>query len=84
MTRVQRERFTDLMEYEKVKNVYTLKNDMLKNSRDNLKVLHPLPRVKEIDQDVDENPKAYYFEQARNGIYTRQAVICDLLGIDVN
>ncbi len=84
MTRVQRERFTDLMEYEKVKNVYTLKNDMLKESRDNLKVLHPLPRVKEIDQDVDENPKAYYFEQARNGIYTRQAVICDLLGIDVN
>ena len=57
---------------------------MLKESRDNLKVLHPLPRVKEIDQDVDENPKAYYFEQARNGIYTRQAVICDLLGIDVN
>ena len=84
MTRVQRERFTDLMEYEKVKNVYTLKNDMLRDSRKNLKVLHPLPRVKEIDQDVDENPKAYYFEQARNGIYTRQAVICDLLGIDVN
>ena len=83
MTRVQRERFTDLMEYEKVKNVYTLRNDMLKNSRDNLKVLHPLPRVKEINQDVDDNPKAYYFEQARNGIYTRQAVICDLLGIDV-
>ncbi|MGV8962544.1 MAG: aspartate carbamoyltransferase [Candidatus Saccharimonadaceae bacterium] len=84
MTRVQRERFTDLMEYEKVKNVYTLKNEMLKNSRDNLKVLHPLPRVKEINQDVDDNPKAYYFEQARNGIYTRQAVICDLLGIDVD
>ena len=83
MTRVQKERFTDLMEYEKVKNVYTLRNDMLKDSRDNLKVLHPLPRVKEIDQDVDENPKAYYFEQARNGIYTRQAVICDLLEIDV-
>lgn len=83
MTRVQKERFTDLMEYEKVKNVYTLRNDMLKDSRDNLKVLHPLPRVKEIDQDVDENPKAYYFEQARNGIFTRQAVICDLLNIDV-
>ncbi|MDD2476493.1 MAG: aspartate carbamoyltransferase [Dysgonamonadaceae bacterium] len=84
MTRVQRERFTDLMEYEKVKNIYILKNDMLKNSRDNLKILHPLPRVKEISQDVDENPKAYYFEQARNGIYARQAVICDLLGIEVN
>lgn len=84
MTRVQRERFTDLMEYEKVKNVYTLKNDMLKDSRDNLKVLHPLPRVKEIDQDVDSNPKAYYFEQARNGIYMRQAVMCDLLNIAVD
>ena len=84
MTRVQKERFTDLMEYEKVKNVYTLRNDMLKDSRPNLKVLHPLPRVKEIDQDVDSNPKAYYFEQARNGIFTRQAVICDLLNIDVD
>jgi len=84
MTRVQKERFTDLMEYEKVKNIYTLKNDMLQDSRDNLKILHPLPRVKEISQDVDENPKAYYFEQARNGIYARQAVICDLLGIEVN
>ena len=84
MTRVQKERFTDLMEYEKVKNVYTLKNEMLKDSKPNLKVLHPLPRVKEIDQDVDSNPKAYYFEQARNGIYARQAVICDLLNIDVD
>lgn len=84
MTRVQKERFTDLMEYEKVKNVYTLRNEMLKDSKPNLKVLHPLPRVKEIDQDVDSNPKAYYFEQARNGIYMRQAVICDLLNIDVD
>jgi aspartate carbamoyltransferase catalytic subunit len=81
MTRVQRERFTDLMEYEKVKNIYVLHNEMLNNSRDNLKVLHPLPRVKEINQDVDENPKAYYFQQAENGVYTRQAVICDLLDI---
>lgn len=81
MTRVQKERFTDLMEYEKVKNVYVLHNMMLKDSRDNLKVLHPLPRVTEIDQDVDDNPKAYYFEQAKNGMYTRQAIICDLMGI---
>ena len=82
MTRVQKERFTDLMEYEKVKNVYVLHNDMLKDSKDNLKVLHPLPRVKEINQDVDDNPKAYYFEQAKNGMYTRQAIICDLMGIE--
>lgn len=81
MTRVQKERFTDLMEYEKVKNIYILHNRMLEDSKKNLKVLHPLPRVKEIDQDVDENPKAYYFEQAKNGMYTRQAIICDLMGI---
>jgi len=81
MTRVQRERFTDLMEYEKVKNVYILKNRMLKNSKQNLRILHPLPRVNEIDNDVDDNPKAYYFEQAGNGIYARQAIICDVLGI---
>ena len=83
MTRVQKERFTDLMEYEKVKNIYTLRNDMLADSLDNLKVLHPLPRVKEIDQDVDSNPKAYYFEQAKNGVYMRQAVMCDLINIEV-
>jgi aspartate carbamoyltransferase catalytic subunit len=81
MTRVQKERFTDLMEYEKVKNVYTLRKDMLAGSKDNLRILHPLPRVNEIDQDVDESDKAYYFEQARNGLYTRQAMICDALGL---
>lgn len=83
MTRVQRERFTDLMEYEKVKNIYILRKDMLDNTRDNLRILHPLPRVNEIQQDVDDSPKAYYFEQARNGVFARQAVICDSLGIDV-
>jgi len=82
MTRVQRERFTDLMEYEKVKNVYILKNKMLENSKENLKILHPLPRVNEIAYDVDDNPKAYYFEQAKNGVFARQAIICDVLGIN--
>lgn len=81
MTRVQRERFTDLMEYEKVKNVYTLRKSMLDGSKDNLRVLHPLPRVNEIDMDVDDSPKAYYFEQALNGVYARQAIICTVLGI---
>ena len=81
MTRVQRERFLDLVEYEKVKNVYTLKNKMLENTKPNLRVLHPLPRVNEIDTDVDDNPKAYYFQQARNGVFARQAVICDALGL---
>lgn len=81
MTRVQRERFTDLMEYERVKNVYILKNEMLKKTRDNLRILHPLPRVNEIAYDVDDNPKAYYFQQAQNGLYARQAILCDVLGI---
>ena len=82
MTRVQRERFTDIMEYEKVKSLYTLRNAMLADAKDNLKVLHPLPRITEIDQDVDDNPKAYYFDQARNGLYARQAIICRALGIE--
>ena len=81
VTRVQRERFSDIVEYEKVKNVYILKNSLLKNTKSNLKILHPLPRVNEIDVDVDENPKAYYFEQARNGVYTRMAIISFLLGL---
>lgn len=81
MTRVQKERFADPLEYEKVKNVYILKNDMLKNCRDNMRILHPLPRVNEIAVDVDDNPKAYYFEQARNGVFAREAIICRALGI---
>lgn len=83
MTRVQRERFTDLVEYERVKNVYVLHNRMLEHSRPNLRVLHPLPRVYEIAYDVDGNPKAYYIQQARNGLFTREAIICDVLGIDI-
>ncbi|HNY51808.1 MAG TPA: aspartate carbamoyltransferase [Bacteroidales bacterium] len=81
MTRVQRERFSDPIEYEKVKNVYVLKNSMLANTKPNMRILHPLPRVNEIHTDVDSNPKAYYFEQALNGVYTRQAILCSLLGI---
>jgi len=81
VTRVQRERFSDPMEYEKVKNAYVLKNDMLANTKPNMKILHPLPRVNEIDIDVDSNPKAYYFEQAENGVYTRMAIITSILGL---
>jgi aspartate carbamoyltransferase catalytic subunit len=81
MTRVQKERFSDPMEYEKVKNVYVLRNSMLKKTKANMRILHPLPRVNEIHTDVDLNPKAYYFEQALNGVYTRQAILCFLLGI---
>ena len=81
MTRVQRERFTDMMEYERVKNVYILKAKMLENTKPNLRILHPLPRVNEIAYDVDDTPQAYYFQQARNGLYARQAILCDVLGI---
>lgn len=81
MTRVQKERFSDPMEYEKVKNVYVLKNSMLKKTKPTMRILHPLPRVNEIHTDVDANPQAYYFEQALNGVYTRQAILTFLLGI---
>lgn len=84
MTRVQRERFTDLMEYERVKNVYILRNKMLESTRPNLRILHPLPRVNEIAYDVDDNPKAYYFQQAQNGLYAREAILCDVLGITLD
>ena len=83
MTRVQRERFSDLMEYERVKNVYTLTASMLQGAKPTMRVLHPLPRVTEIAQDVDDTPWAYYFEQARNGLYARQALICRALDIQV-
>ncbi len=81
MTRVQKERFSDPLEYEKVKNIYVLRNEMLENTKDNLRILHPLPRVNEIEPEVDENPKAYYFEQALNGVYVRQAIMASILDL---
>ncbi len=81
MTRVQKERFSDPIEYEKVKNVYVLREHMLEKTKKNMKILHPLPRVNEINEDVDENMKAYYFTQALNGVYTRQAILTSILGI---
>ena len=84
MTRVQRERFTDLMEYERVKDSYLLCNRMLRKAKSNMKILHPLPRLNEINIDVDSNPHAYYFEQAPNGLFARQALICDVLNIGLD
>jgi len=81
MTRVQKERFIDPVEYEKVKNVYILRNEMLKNTKENMRILHPLPRINEIHTDVDSNPKAYYFTQAKNGVFTRMAIIAHLLNL---
>lgn len=83
MTRVQRERFSDLDEYNRVKDFYSLNAAMLKDAPDNLRILHPLPRVNEIALDVDDDPHAYYFDQARNGLFVRQALICRALGIDI-
>jgi len=81
MTRVQKERFSDPIEYEKVKNAYVLKNRMLDNTKETMKVLHPLPRVNEISEDVDANLKAYYFTQTLNGVYTRMAILTSILGL---
>ncbi len=81
MTRVQKERFSDPMEYEQVKNVYILRNSMLAKTKPNMKILHPLPRVNEIHTDVDKNEKAYYFTQALNGVFTREAIISHLLNL---
>lgn len=81
MTRVQRERFSDLMEYERVKDAYVLRRWMLTDTKENMKILHPLPRVNEINTDVDDMPQAYYFQQTRNGVFTRMAIISYLLGV---
>lgn len=81
MTRVQKERFADPIEYEKVKNIYILRNAMLENTKANLRILHPLPRVNEISTDVDSNEKAYYFQQALNGIFTREAIIAHTMNL---
>ncbi|WP_299667186.1 aspartate carbamoyltransferase [uncultured Psychromonas sp.] len=78
MTRVQKERF-DETEYQHMKSAFLLNAGMLGNVRDNLKVLHPLPRVDEINIDVDDTPYAYYFQQAQNGVYARQALLALLL-----
>jgi len=78
MTRVQKERF-DETEYQHMKSAFLLNANMLDNVRDNLKVLHPLPRIDEINKDVDETPYAYYFQQAQNGVFARQALLALLL-----
>ena len=84
MTRVQKERFADLDEYERVKDRYLLKRDMLSKARPNMKILHPLPRVNEIEYSIDDTQYAYYFQQAQNGLYAREALICDVLGITLD
>jgi len=79
-TRIQKERFPDPIEYEKVKDVYIITNKLLQKVKKNFKILHPLPRVNEINYEVDKTPYAYYFEQANNGLYIRQALLSLVLG----
>lgn len=81
MTRIQKERFSDPIEYEKVKNSYVLTKAMLKDCKPNMKILHPLPRVNEISEDVDATPQAFYFKQAENGVYVRQALLAAIGGV---
>ena len=81
MTRIQKERFSDPLDYERVRNSYVLRESMLEPAKPTLRILHPLPRVNEIAIDVDENPKAYYFTQALNGVFVRQALLASILGV---
>jgi len=81
MTRIQKERFSDPMEYEKVKNSYVLNRAMLEGCKPNMKILHPLPRVNEISEDVDTTIQAFYFKQAENGVYVRQALLAAIAGV---
>ncbi|MCK5686073.1 aspartate carbamoyltransferase [bacterium] len=80
VTRIQKERFSDLDAYERVKNCYVVSKSMFGDVKPNFKLLHPLPRVDEISTDVDDTKHAYYFQQAKNGVYIRQAIISELLG----
>ena len=83
MTRVQRERFFNEEDYIRMKDYYILNKAKMQLARDDMIVLHPLPRVNEISTEVDDDPRAVYFKQAQYGVYVRMALILTLLGIDV-
>lgn len=79
MTRIQRERFTDPLEYDRLKGVYVLSRGKLRTAKKDLLIMHPLPRVDEITQDVDEDPRAVYFDQARYGMFARMALLLTIV-----
>ena len=83
MTRVQRERFFNEEDYIRLKDRYILDLEKIENAKEDLMILHPLPRVNEIAVEVDNDPRALYFEQAKNGMFVRMALIMKLLGIEV-
>ncbi|MCD6465584.1 aspartate carbamoyltransferase [Candidatus Bathyarchaeota archaeon] len=80
VTRIQKERFPDLAEYEKVRGSYIVDLNVLRMAKSDLIILHPLPRVEEISVEVDSTPFARYFEQVRNGLVTRMALLALILG----
>lgn len=80
VTRIQRERFADPEEYERVKDSYVIDREALRDAKPTLRVLHPLPRVNEVATELDDTEYAYYFQQARNGVPVRQALLALLLG----
>jgi aspartate carbamoyltransferase len=80
MTRIQKERFTDLTEYERVKGRYIIDGEFLRKLKKRITILHPLPRVDEISPDVDAYPGAAYFRQVRNGVYVRMALLAMIFG----
>lgn len=80
VTRVQKERFTDLVDYEKVKDAYIITPEVLSLAKDGMVVMHPLPRVGEITYEVDDDPRAAYFRQMQNGVYVRMALLAAVLG----
>ncbi|MBR6654677.1 MAG: aspartate carbamoyltransferase [Oscillospiraceae bacterium] len=83
MTRVQRERFFNEEDYIRLKDRYILDLEKIENAKEDLMILHPLPRVNEIAVEVDNDPRALYFEQAKNGMFVRMSLIMKLLGIEV-
>ena len=82
MTRVQKERFFNEEDYVRLKDFYILDKKKLSAAREDMLVLHPLPRVNEISVEVDDDPRAVYFKQAQYGVYVRMALILTLLGIE--
>lgn len=81
MTRVQKERFADIDAYEKVKDLFILKKEYLNNMKKDAIIMHPLPKVNEIDKEVDIDSRAAYFRQAQNGLYVRMALLLHVFGL---
>ena len=83
MTRVQQERFADKEEYERLKDTYILDKEKMEHANKKMLVMHPLPRVNEISNDIDSDKRAVYFKQATYGMYVRMALIMKLLGVNI-